>query len=243
MLSTQLQNAAGAKDGEPARPRRRRARAEPHAHRRPRSEAVFLLRGVRPGAENGAPQLRTSLAFYRGKVKVFETPVVERRAARRDRSPRGGLPVRGAGRQPQARALHLPGEHHRRGGRQVRVSAARAVRAVNHTGDHIRRVSGTTKDTKNTKSTKHGGIVTGVGEPRGPCSVTSGAEWLVRFARLRLGSETETGSICQTQRVAARSYLPLRNVAARFQRQRAIPSDTHPVEATRWPLGREPGRR
>ena len=24
------------------------------------------------------PQLRTSLAFYRGKVKVFETPVVER---------------------------------------------------------------------------------------------------------------------------------------------------------------------
>jgi len=25
-----------------------------------------------------APQLRTSLAFYRGKVKVFETPVVER---------------------------------------------------------------------------------------------------------------------------------------------------------------------
>ena len=31
-----------------------------------------------PAAENGAPQLRTSLAFYRGKVKVFETPIVER---------------------------------------------------------------------------------------------------------------------------------------------------------------------
>jgi hypothetical protein len=32
-----------------------------------------------PGQANGsAPQLRTSLAFYRGKVKVFETPVVER---------------------------------------------------------------------------------------------------------------------------------------------------------------------
>ena len=31
-----------------------------------------------PAQENGAPQLRTSLAFYRGKVKVFETPVVER---------------------------------------------------------------------------------------------------------------------------------------------------------------------
>ena len=34
-----------------------------------------------PGQNNGStPQLRTSLAFYRGKVKVFETPVVERTA-------------------------------------------------------------------------------------------------------------------------------------------------------------------
>jgi VWFA-related protein len=32
-----------------------------------------------PGQSNGsAPQLRTSLAFYRGRIKVFETPVVER---------------------------------------------------------------------------------------------------------------------------------------------------------------------
>jgi VWFA-related protein len=31
-----------------------------------------------PTAENGAPQLRTNLAFYHGRVKVFETPVVER---------------------------------------------------------------------------------------------------------------------------------------------------------------------
>jgi VWFA-related protein len=31
-----------------------------------------------PTIEQGAPQIRTSLAFYRGKVKVFETPVVER---------------------------------------------------------------------------------------------------------------------------------------------------------------------
>ncbi len=32
-----------------------------------------------PGQANGAsPELRTSLAFYRGKLKVFETPVVER---------------------------------------------------------------------------------------------------------------------------------------------------------------------
>jgi len=34
-----------------------------------------------PGQAGGdSPQLRTSLAFYRGKVKVFETPVVERTA-------------------------------------------------------------------------------------------------------------------------------------------------------------------
>ena len=34
-----------------------------------------------PGQANGAtPELRTSLAFYRGKVKVFEAPVVERTA-------------------------------------------------------------------------------------------------------------------------------------------------------------------
>ncbi len=31
-----------------------------------------------PAQDAGMPQLRTSLAFYRGRVKVFETPVVER---------------------------------------------------------------------------------------------------------------------------------------------------------------------
>ncbi len=31
-----------------------------------------------PALDNGAPQVRTSLTFYRGKVKVFETPVEER---------------------------------------------------------------------------------------------------------------------------------------------------------------------
>ena len=31
-----------------------------------------------PVLEGGTPHLRTSLAFYRGKVKVFETPIVER---------------------------------------------------------------------------------------------------------------------------------------------------------------------
>ena len=31
-----------------------------------------------PAADHGAPQLRTNLGFYRGRLKVFETPVVER---------------------------------------------------------------------------------------------------------------------------------------------------------------------
>ena len=31
-----------------------------------------------PAAANGALEVKTSLAFYRGKIKVFETPVVER---------------------------------------------------------------------------------------------------------------------------------------------------------------------
>ena len=33
-----------------------------------------------PAQDGGMPQVRTSLAFYRGRVKVFETPVVERTA-------------------------------------------------------------------------------------------------------------------------------------------------------------------
>ena len=31
-----------------------------------------------PTQDAGMPQVRTSLAFYRGRTKVFETPVVER---------------------------------------------------------------------------------------------------------------------------------------------------------------------
>ena len=36
-------------------------------------------------------EIRTSLAFYRGKVKVFETPVVERTAVRCAGWPRGAF--------------------------------------------------------------------------------------------------------------------------------------------------------
>lgn len=38
----------------------------------------FYYEVYEPGEIAGGPQLRTSLAFYRGKTKVFETPVVER---------------------------------------------------------------------------------------------------------------------------------------------------------------------
>jgi len=42
-------------------------------------QTLFFYYEVYDPAEiEGGPQLRTSLAFYRGKVKVFETPAVER---------------------------------------------------------------------------------------------------------------------------------------------------------------------
>ncbi len=40
----------------------------------------FYYEVYEPGEIEGGPQLKTSLAFYRGKVKVFETPPVERAA-------------------------------------------------------------------------------------------------------------------------------------------------------------------
>src|SRR4030095_869716 len=45
-----------------------------------RGQPMYFYYEVYDPAVNaaGAPQLRTSLAFYRGRVKVFETPVVER---------------------------------------------------------------------------------------------------------------------------------------------------------------------
>ena len=41
---------------------------------------IFYYEVYDPAATAAVPDLRTSLAFYRGKVKVFETPVVERTA-------------------------------------------------------------------------------------------------------------------------------------------------------------------
>jgi VWFA-related protein len=41
-------------------------------------KVYFYYEVYEPGEVEGGPQLKTSLAFYRGKVKVYETPAVER---------------------------------------------------------------------------------------------------------------------------------------------------------------------
>jgi len=78
VLSTQLQNASGRKTVSPLI--RDGVELVPNlTHIVGREQKLYFYYEVyEPGAENGVPQLRTSLAFYRGKVKVFETPVVER---------------------------------------------------------------------------------------------------------------------------------------------------------------------
>ena len=78
VISTQLQNVSGRKTVSPLV--RDGVELVPNlTHIVARSQKLYFYYEVyEPAAENGAPQLRTSLAFYRGKVKVFETPVVER---------------------------------------------------------------------------------------------------------------------------------------------------------------------
>ena len=90
----------------------------------------FYFEVYEPALADAAPDVRTSLAFYRGKIKVFETPVVERVDARRARPQGRAVPVRSARGRVQARALHLPDQHHRCRGGQVRVSAAGDVGEV-----------------------------------------------------------------------------------------------------------------
>ena len=79
VLSTQLQPRRRRKTDNPLVRDGVAARAEPHARRRPRQKLYFYYEVYDPALADGTgPELRTSLAFYRGKVKVFETPVVER---------------------------------------------------------------------------------------------------------------------------------------------------------------------
>jgi hypothetical protein len=78
VLGTQLQNVAGRKTSSPLV--RDGVELVPNlTHIVGGDQHVYFYYEVYdPALDNGSPQLRTSLAFYRGRTKVFETPVVER---------------------------------------------------------------------------------------------------------------------------------------------------------------------
>jgi VWFA-related protein len=80
VLSTQLQSAVGRKTQSPLV--RDGLEIVPNlTHVVSRDQKLYFYYEVYdPGQTNARPQVRTSLAFYRGKVKVFETPMVERTA-------------------------------------------------------------------------------------------------------------------------------------------------------------------
>ncbi len=78
ILGTQLQNAGTRKTASPlVRDGVELVPNLTHIVRRDQ-KLYFYYEVYDPTIERGAADLRTSLAFYRGKVKVFETPVVER---------------------------------------------------------------------------------------------------------------------------------------------------------------------
>ena len=87
-------------------------------------------------AASATPDVRTSLAFYKGKIKVYETPMVERE--RIDDSSRHAAVFhsRYRPRRLRRRRLYLPGEHHRRGRVEVCVSPPHAARQVKAPARH-----------------------------------------------------------------------------------------------------------
>ena len=95
-----------------------------------RSAGLLLLRGLRSGIR----QRRAETADQPGLLSRQGAGVRDagRRAHadRRRGTARRAVPVRTAGRQPDTRALHLPGEHHRRSQRTLRVPAAADVRPL-----------------------------------------------------------------------------------------------------------------
>jgi VWFA-related protein len=78
ILGTQLQSVAGRKTASPLV--HDGVELTPNlTHIVSREQKLYFYYEVyEPAQTAGAPQIRTNLAFYRGKVKVFETPVVER---------------------------------------------------------------------------------------------------------------------------------------------------------------------
>jgi VWFA-related protein len=117
---------------QPGCPRRRRSRAEPHAHRRAQSRALFLLRGIRsdPGERNGAAADEPVVLSRQSKGLRHAS---RRALSHRCRRSEGrDFPIRDSGGQRETGAVHLSGEHHRRGWRTFRVSASATVRSLNH---------------------------------------------------------------------------------------------------------------
>jgi VWFA-related protein len=80
VLSTQLQQARAGRNQNPLV--RGGVQLLPNVtHVVGRDQKLYVYYEVyEPGEVDGGPQLKTSLAFYRGKVKVYETPAVERSA-------------------------------------------------------------------------------------------------------------------------------------------------------------------
>jgi VWFA-related protein len=78
VVGTQLQNVAARKTSNPLI--RDGVQLVPNLTRIVGADqhVYFYYEVYDPGLSNGAPELRTSLAFYRGRAKIFETPVVER---------------------------------------------------------------------------------------------------------------------------------------------------------------------
>lgn len=80
VLGTQLQQGARGRNQNPNPLVRDGVQLLPNVtHVVSRDQRLYFYYEVyEPGEAEGGPQLRTSLAFYRGRVKVFETPPIER---------------------------------------------------------------------------------------------------------------------------------------------------------------------
>ena len=70
----------------------------------------------------------TSIAFFRGKVRVFETPVVQTTELAGSDKKTAVFQFDVPACVAQARPLHLPGQRRRRCGGELHVSAAAALR-------------------------------------------------------------------------------------------------------------------
>ena len=127
----------------PDRPRTQRQSADPGRHanrterdarRRPRSEAVFLFRGVRAGRHRIDARCAREPRVLSGKDQGARDAGGRAYRARRSGSQGRTVQARSPGRRVQARAVHLPGQCDRCGRGEVRVSEAGDVGEVTPVG-------------------------------------------------------------------------------------------------------------